>query len=114
MDNGISTDCKIATLSPLFVIESNLPIYSELSTGPFLYRVGDLLTPEQRNRFVGTSPKSIGYLFAEDPPAAILIGFEGALDKPLVEYAIIHNYKKIDVIGFGGELYVRPDFDSSC
>jgi hypothetical protein len=108
IDNGIGTDRKIATLSPLFVIESNLPIYSELSTGPFLYRVGDLLTRKQRNQFVGTSPKSIVDLFNEDPPSAILVGFEDELDKPLVEYAKINNYKKVNIAGFGGELYVQP------
>ena len=41
---------KIATLSPLYAIEANLPIYHELATGPFLYRVGDLLRPEQRKQ----------------------------------------------------------------
>jgi hypothetical protein len=108
IDNGLGTDGKVATLSPLFVIESNLPIYPELSTGSFLYRIGDLLTPEQRDHFVGTSAKSIGDLFTEDPPAAILIGFEGTLDKPLLEYAMIHNYKKVVIAGFQGELYIRP------
>ncbi|MHC4183890.1 MAG: hypothetical protein ACYSR0_11130 [Planctomycetota bacterium] len=108
INNGIGTDGKIATLSPLFVTESNLNIYSELSTGPFLYRVGDLLTPQQRNHFAGTSPRSIDGLFTEDPPAVILVGFEGDLDKPLIEYAIANNYKKVDVAGFSGELYVRP------
>jgi hypothetical protein len=107
-DYGMDTDGKIATLSPLFVIESNLPIYAELSTGPFLYRVGDLLTPEQRNHFVGTSAKSIGDLFAKDPPAGIIVGFEGTLEKALLEYAISNNYSRTDVAGFGGELYVRP------
>jgi hypothetical protein len=104
--NGLGTNRKIATLSPLFVIESNLPIYSELSTGPFLYRSGDLLTSEQRKHFVGTSPKSIGNLFNEDPPAAILVGYEGDLDKPLVEYAIANDYKKVNGFWGGGELYV--------
>ena len=108
IDNGLGTDGKIATLSPLFVIESNLNIYPELSTGPFLYRVGDLLTAEQRNRFVGTSPKSIGELFTEDPPVAILVGYEGILDQPLVEYAIANDYKKVDVAGISGEFYIRP------
>ncbi len=108
ISNGMDTNRKIATLSPLFAIECNWPIYGELSTGPFLYRVGDLLTSEQRNHFVGTSPESIGDLLSEDPPAAILVGFEGSLDKPLVEYARIGNYKKVDVAGFDGDLYVRP------
>ena len=108
LDGKIGANNKVATLSPIFVIESNLPIYAELSTGPFLYRVGDLLTLEQRNQFVGTSPRSIGDLLNQNPPAAILVGFEGDLDKPLVEYAKINNYKKVDIVEFSGALYVRP------
>lgn len=77
IENGIATDRKIATLSPIYAIESNLPTYSELSTGPFLFRVGDLLTPEQRKHFAGTSAESLDNLFAEDPPAAILVDYEG-------------------------------------
>lgn len=108
IDKTTDANLKIATLSPLFVIESNLPIYSELSTGPFLYRVGDLLTPEDRKHFVGTSPQSITDLFNKEPPVAILVGFEGELDDPLVAYAITNNYSKVDIAGFGGMLYVRP------
>ena len=107
-DNGLGRSGKIATLSPIFVVEANLPIYSELSTGPFLYRVGDLLSPEERDRFVGTSPSSIGDLLDEDPPAAIIVGFEGDLDRPLKEYAIMNSYRQIHLAGFDGELYVRP------
>lgn len=107
-DRTTGTDYRVATLSPLFAVESNIPIYPELSTGPFLYRIGDCLTPEARNRFVGTSPKSIDALLDEEPPAAILVGFEGKLDEPLIEYAITNNYAEVDVPGFDGELYVRP------
>jgi hypothetical protein len=107
-DRPAGTDYKTATLSPLFVIESNLPIYPELSTGPFLYRIGDVLTPEDRDRFMGTSPRSIDGLFNDDPPVAILVGFEGTLDDPLFEYAIANSYTKVDVPGFAGKVYVRP------
>lgn len=113
IENGINTENKIATLFPLYAIEANLPIYPELSTGPFLYRVGDLLTVEQRNKFVGTSPESVGELFSKDPPAAIIIDSNEEVDmtplnKPLIEYAIANNYRKIPIAGFGGEFYIKP------
>lgn len=112
IENGIATDRKIATLSPIYAIESNLPTYSELSTGPFLFRVGDLLTPEQRKHFAGTSAESLDDLFAEDPPAAILVDYEGGdlvdLNKPFIAYATINNYKKVYVAGLNGEFYVKP------
>ena len=108
ISNDLPLDGKVATLSPLFIMESNLNIYPELATGPFLYRIGDLLTQEQRNHVVGTSPETISTLFSEDPPVAILVGYEGKLDKPLIEYAVANNYRKIDIAGFRGKLYVQP------
>lgn len=107
-ENQLDLNPKIGTLSPLFAIESGLGIYEELSTGPFLYRIGDLLTPEQRRRFVGSSPSAINDLFQSDPPAAILIGFEEDLDQPLLEYALANKYQKVELAGFEGELYVCP------
>ena len=105
-ENQPQANGKVATLSPLFAVEAGLPIYPELASGPFLYRVGDLLSAEQRNHFVGTSPATIHDLFEKDPPAAILTGFEGELDQPLVVFALAKGYKKIDLSNFEGNLYL--------
>lgn len=112
-ENDISTDRKIASLSPIYALESNLPVYPEFSTGPFLYRIGNLLTAEQRKHFVGTSTNNLDDLFSQAPPAAIIIGSgeDGDLtdlNKPLIEYAIANNYRKIPITGFGGEFYIMP------
>ncbi len=110
--HGVDPSGKVATLSPLYAIEANLPIYRELATGPFLYRVGDMLTAEQRRQFVGSSPSTIDELFDEDPPSAILVGYEREkqLDEPLTEYARDHRYREVSVAGLAdmGTLYVRP------
>jgi hypothetical protein len=89
-------------------MEANLPLYPQFSTGPFLYRIGDLLTPELRKKFVGTSQGTVGELLNADPPAAILAGFEKDLDNPLIEYARAHDYRLVDVSGLDGQLFVRP------
>lgn len=109
VDNRISAG-KVATLSPLFALEANLAIYDELSAGPFFYRSGDLLAADQRKRFVITSPNSIGSLLAEDPPSAIIVGYEEKLDEPLLEYAIQNKYREISVTGLGGRCFLvgRP------
>ncbi len=100
---------KIATLAPLYAIESGLDIYPELSTGSFLFRVGDMLDKSLREKYKATSPNSIAKeLFKNDPPAAILVGFEGDLDDPLREYAINNHYIKISEDFNGGELYIKP------
>jgi hypothetical protein len=105
---------NVATLSPLYALEANLPIYEELATGAFLYRVGDLLTAEERLRYVGTSPDTIHALLDRDPPAAILVGYYTNhpleyLEQPLVEYARTRNYRAIvaDVFPENIVLYVR-------
>ncbi len=106
---------KIATLSPGFVIEANLPIYEEFSTGPFLYRVGDLLTADQRKIVKGTSPDTVKWLFDNEPPAAILVGFEEdksldgkTLETPLIEFAKRNNYRLLKGGYLGnGKLYIR-------
>jgi hypothetical protein len=103
----LETNRRIATLAPLFVVESGMSIYRELSTGPFLYRIGDLLTEGQRAEFIATSPGSIGALLDGDPPVAIVVGLEGNLDEPLVEYAKRRNYQSVEVAGFDGDLYVN-------
>lgn len=105
---GADAAGKVATLSPLYAIEANLPIYPQLATGPFLFRVSDLLTAEQRQRFVAVSPQTLSDLLDADPPAAILVGFEGDLDATLRAYALDHDYRRQDNMAGGAELYVRP------
>lgn len=98
---------KVATLAPIYALESGLNLYPELATGPFLYRVGDLLSAEQRRRYVGTSPGSLDSLFREDPPGAILVGFEEeALEEPLISYARRHRYQEHSLDN-GGVLFLR-------
>ncbi len=106
-EDAVHSNPKVATLSPLFALEGGLLIYDELATGPFLYRVGDLLTAEQREHFVGSSPATIEALLDSDPPAAILIGFEGDLEQPLLEYALRENYRWVALPDFEGVVYVR-------
>jgi hypothetical protein len=76
--------------------------------------VGDLLTAEERLRYVGTSPDTIHALLDRDPPAAILVGYYTHhpleyLEQPLVEYARTRNYQAIvaDVFPENIVLYVR-------
>lgn len=113
IENDIDIKNKIATLHPIYALETNLPIYPELSTGIFLYRVGDFLTAEQRKHYVGTSPESLHELLSKDPPAAIVIDSNEEkdmipLNKPLIEYAIANNYRKVPITGFSGEFYIMP------
>jgi hypothetical protein len=102
-------DGKVATLSPLYALEGGLPIYKELATGPFLYRVGDLIPEDKMALTPGTSPRRLHALFEKDPPWAIFVGFEDYLDLPFIEYAEKNNYIKVEEDFNKGTLYVRRD-----
>ncbi|MDK1374232.1 MULTISPECIES: hypothetical protein [unclassified Sinorhizobium] len=104
---------RVATLSPIYAIDAGLEIYPQLASGPFFFRVGDYLSPEQRAAYNITSPSTVHVLFDAAPPDAILIGHEGELDEPLKAYALAHGYVRVpEPIGtdrYGGSiLYVRP------
>lgn len=100
---------KIATLSPLYAIEAGLPIYKELSTGSFLYRIGDLIPDYKRSNYVCTSPNTLHNLFAKDPPKAILVGLniKHNLDESFIKYAKENDYMKIQKNFDGLTLYVK-------
>ncbi len=44
LDANLDQPGKVATFAPLFALEAGRAIYPELATGPFLYRVGTLLS----------------------------------------------------------------------
>ncbi|MBN1593868.1 MAG: hypothetical protein JW941_11560 [Candidatus Coatesbacteria bacterium] len=100
---------KIATLAPIYAIEAGIPIYRELETGPFFYRVWDLLTEDQRRGYVSASPKTLAAVLDREPPAAILVGFQAGLETPFIDYANSHGYIKAEGKFDGGTLYVRND-----
>jgi len=86
---------RLATLAPIAAIAAGMPTYPELATGAFAYRIGDLLDAPARAHFVVTSPATIAALLDAAPPAAILVGFEGELDQPLIDYATARGYREI-------------------
>jgi hypothetical protein len=86
----------VATLMPIYPLEARLPIYDELSTGIFLYWIGDRLTEAERRQYVGTGPGSIERLLEERPPCAILVGNYLQEDAPFIRYAQRHNYQRFD------------------
>lgn len=106
---------KVATIAPIFALEATYPIYPELATGPFLYRIGDLLTSQQLDMYQATSPKTIASLLAQEPPIAILVSHEDSeyaessyatLEEPLRRFAEENGYFKVDKDFYGSELYL--------
>lgn len=104
---------KVATLAPLYPLEGALPVYPELATGLFAYRTAALTPASLASHYRMVSPAGIPALLASDPPAALLLGFEPALEKPLLDYALSQGYQPVPDFGivdrYGtGRLYLKP------
>jgi hypothetical protein len=84
----------ILTLSPLFALEGGAAIYPQLAAGPFAWRSAPLLTEVQRRELGLVSAQELPLLLSNKRPSAILVGQEGALDNPLVEYARENGYQE--------------------
>lgn len=98
---------RIATLSPIFVVDSDMGIYNEFSTGPFLYRVGNLLSETQLAEFRGVSSERIQIFLDRVKPRAFLVGQEPHLEGEFIRYAGRHGYQKIDLDFYGLSVFVK-------
>jgi hypothetical protein len=103
---------RLATLAPLYALEAGRPVYPELATGPLVYRVGDLLPPQDRKYYRPVSPTTLRPLLESTWPAAVLVGYEGALDTPFETFARQHGYRLVELPSLktrngDGRLFVR-------
>ena len=108
LQNQTHSPPRLVTLAPIIPLAAGLEIYPELATGPFLYRVGDEISPATLNRCGGMSASQLESLLDRWPPDGVLIGYEPDLDEPLRQYAETHNYTQAPETIAGGQLYVRP------
>lgn len=104
---------KVATLSPVYPLEGGLDVYLEFATGPFAYRTADITAPELAAFYRMTSPTKVEALFDRDPPAALLLGFDEALERPMLAYAQRHGYRPAPDLGIKDRygvpiLYLKP------
>ncbi len=102
----------VASASPIRVIEAGAEPYIEFATGPFFYRTAHLLPAERVQSLGGASPQTLERLFAEKPPAAILVGYEsrrGDIDGGLERYAKANGFERVDIDNGAASLYLRPD-----
>jgi hypothetical protein len=99
----------VATLSPLYALEGGCDICRELATGPFLFRIGNLLSEDQLRQYIGTSPDRLSDVLYEYAPEAILVGREGELDDPFIAFANQHKYSRTEMGTDNLILYVKTD-----
>ncbi len=66
----------VLTLAPLYALEGGCKIYPQLSAGPFVYRVADLMSDGELKATNTVGPKTLKKLIEKLPPSAILTGTE--------------------------------------
>lgn len=111
----------LATLGPLYGLEGKQAVYSQLGLGPFVYRAADYIPADQRRYFTAlASPTTIIPLLRASCPAALLVGLEGPLDQPLIQFAREANYAPHQITLHAAELKTalllvrRPTPESPC
>ena len=83
---------RILTLAPLYALEGGSDIYTELSAGSFVYRIGDLLTPAELQTVKATGPKALKELLERCPPSAVILGVEfKSFEESLFQTAVAPN-----------------------
>lgn len=64
---------KVLTIAPLYAVEAGLPVYPQLATGPFAWRIVNLLLPEERHKQGLPDFAEWMSLLKAEPPAAVLV-----------------------------------------
>ena len=73
---AVPTTGPVLTLAPLYALEGGRTIYAELSCGSIVFRIGDLMSPQQRRQTHTVGPGTLTDLIKQNPPAAVLLGVE--------------------------------------
>ncbi len=67
---------RMLTLAPLYALEGGCEIYTELSAGPFVYRIADSLSPLEQQITHTAGHKTLWQLLEGSLPSAVIIGTE--------------------------------------
>ncbi|MBN2129496.1 MAG: hypothetical protein JW741_08365 [Sedimentisphaerales bacterium] len=108
--NDVQEPRLVCTLGPLEALEGGCDVYPELACGSIVYRVADLMSPQQREvtHTVGTA--TLAALLEQRRPSAVMVGVESShfsfLEEPL------RNWVPADWLRLtydnGLQVYLRP------
>ena len=87
---------KILTLAPLFALEGGCDIYTELSCGSIVYRIGDRLSGWNREITHTAGPRDLAKLVEKEPPSAVIVNVEKMkfLEESLIKTAVKLDWEK--------------------
>ena len=99
---------KILTLAPLFALEGGCDIYTELSCGSIVYRIGDRLSAWNRDITHTAGPSDLAELVDKEPPSAVIINVERMkfLEEDLINTAVKPDWER-KVYKYGPVVYFR-------
>jgi len=99
-------DGQILTLAPIFPLEGRVRTYEEFATGSFAWRISPLVPEADRKKVDLVSDADLNDFLGAQPPAAILTGYERALEQPFTYYAQDNGYQRVDLTN-GTTLWLR-------
>jgi len=113
LESSAHPDGPVATIMPIYPLEAQLPVYPELSTGPFAYRIAPYTEPDLAAKYVMADAAGLQAVFDSNPPSAFLLGYDPALEQPLLRYAETNGYQPVEISGLGnrygqGVVYLKP------
>ena len=86
---------RILTLAPLFALEGGCEIYTELSCGSIIYRIGDRLSAWNRDITHTVGPRTLKELVEKSPPSAVIVNVEmRVLEESLLKIAARGNWER--------------------
>ena len=99
---------KILTLAPLFVLEGGCDIYTELSCGSIVYRIGDRLSAWNCDITHTAGPRDLAKMVEKEPPSAVIINVERMkfLEEPFFKTAVKPDWER-KVYEYGPVVYFR-------
>lgn len=98
---------KILTLAPLFALEGGCEIYTELSCGSIVYRIGDRLSAWNREITHTAGQRDLAQMVEKEPPSAVIVNVEmKRLEEDLTKTAV-KPYWERKVYDDGPVVYFR-------
>jgi hypothetical protein len=98
----------VLTLAPLYALEGDCTIYPELSCGSIIFRIGDLLSPQQQAQAHAVGPGTLTDLTKHTPPSAVLLGVETPGYEVLLQALTDSSWQSLS-LGKGVELRLAPN-----
>ncbi len=93
----LSEGAAVLTLAPIYPLEGGAGIYPAFATGPFAWRTAPMVASDRRATLGLVSEQELERFLLDNPPGAILVGFEDELELPFNDYALQHDYRWMEL-----------------